>query len=342
MSSRKPQALLSNKTSKRRSRFSRQKTGKRVQLTQRDLIILRLLARYRFLRSTHLHALAGGKSHKRFVERLGDLYHECGYVDRPKQQWQAINARYMPTVYELARAGRAILEQYDNGQDAEPLITQKHRQEIARQYHHELMICDVLASIEIGTRADPTQRFIPWPEILASAQMPTSTRNAANPLAVAVSITYARPGTRQSHHFNRPLIPDALFGLEYSAGNKKQFRFFALEADRNTEPIVRSNPQKSSYFRKILQYREVVAGSLYKAQWGLPNLMVLTVTTNGRHRQNIMRLVDELASGSGNSYLLFKTMPSLAALESAPLPVGDMLTEPWQRAGHSDFLIDRP
>ena len=28
------------------------------------------------------------------IERLGHLYHEGGYVDRPAQQWQAFNARY--------------------------------------------------------------------------------------------------------------------------------------------------------------------------------------------------------------------------------------------------------
>ena len=268
--------------------MSRQKTGKRIQLTKRDLEILRLLSRYRYLRSTHLHVLAGGKSHKRFVERLGDLYHECAFVDRPRQQWQAINARYMPTVYNLDKAGRAVLQQYGAGPDGEPVLVQKHRHEIARQFHHELMICDILASIEIGTRADPALRFISWPEILANPKMPDATRNAAIPTAAEVSVTYAPPRTQKSYPFNRPLIPDALFGLEYAAGGKNQYRFFALEADRNTEPIVRNNPRQSSYFRKILQYREIARQSLHKTLWGLPNLFVLTVTTNDRHRQNIM------------------------------------------------------
>lgn len=321
--------------------MKRQKTGKRVQLTKRDLEIMRLLSRYRYLRSTHLHALAGGKSNKRFVERLGDLYHECAFVDRPRQQWQTINARYMPTVYELDKAGKQILEQYGVSPDTEAVITRKYQREITRQFHHELMICDILALIEIGTRADPTLRFISWPEILANPRMPEATRNAAIPLAADASITYAPPRSGKSYAFNRPLIPDALFGLEYTAGGKKQYRFFALEADRNTEPIVRNNPHQSSYFRKILQYREVIRRSTYKARWGLPNLMVLTVTTNDRHRQNIMRIVDELTAGSGNTHLLFKNLSSLASLENAPLPVGDILTDPWQRARQPDFFINR-
>ncbi len=316
--------------------MSRKRTGKRIRLTERDLEVFRLLTRYRFLRSTHLHAFAGGRSDKRFVERLGDLYHEGGYIDRPKQQWQAINARYMPAVYELGEAGRTVLAQYG----AAP--AGRHGRRLSRHYHHELMICDILSSIEIGARADPSLRFISWPEILASPKMPETTRSAARPMAARVPITHAALGAGKSHRMERPLLPDALFGLEYTARGTKQYRFFALEADRNTEPIVRSNLRQSSYLRKILQYREIVARSVYKTLWGLPNLLVLNVTINDRHRRNIMRLVDELTKGKGSTFLLFGTMPSLASLAQSPRPIQNILTRAWHRTGHPDFFIDRP
>lgn len=322
--------------------MSRRKTGKRISLTDRDLAILRLLNRYRFLRSTHLHVLAGGKSHKRFVERLGDLYHEGGYVNRPPQQWQAINARYMPAVYELGEAGKQLLTQYDAAPETGAALAHKQACGVGRQYHHELMVCDILSSVEIGVHADPALRFISWPEILASPKMPEATRNSARPMAAKVSIAYTVPRTRKAYRTDRQLVPEAIFGLEYTVGGKKQYRFFALEADRNTEPVVRGNLHQSSYLRKILQYREIAARSIYKTQWGLPNLLVLNVTTNDRHKQNIMGLVDELTGGRGSTSLLFKTMPSLASLEKAPLPVSDILTDAWHRAGHPDFFIDRP
>jgi hypothetical protein len=315
--------------------MSRKRTGKRIQLTERDLEVFRLLARYRFLRSTHLHALAGGRSYKRFIERLGNLYHEGGYIDRPKQQWQAINARYMPAVYELGEAGRTVLAQYG----AAPAGGHGHRP--SRHYHHELMICDILSSIEIGAHVDPSLRFISWPEILASPKMPETTRKAARPMAVRVPIIHPGFGTGKSHRIDRPLVPDALFGLEYTASGSKQYRFFALEADRNTEPIVRSNPRQSSYLRKILQYREIGARSVYKTLWGLPNLLVVNVTINDRHRMNIMGLVNELTKGKGCTFLLFGTIPSLGSLEQAPRPIPDILTGAWHRTGHPDFFIDQ-
>jgi hypothetical protein len=326
----------------RRSRMVRKPTGKRIELTQRDLQIFDLLTRYRFLRSTHLHALASGKSRKRFIERLGDLYHEGGYLERPDQQWQAINARYMPVVYELGAAGRTLLAQYGVGKDAVTMDSGWNGGRPGRHFQHELMICDILSSIEIGTRGDPRIRFISWPEIMANPKMPERTRRAAKPLAARVPVTYTPAGSRKAHRSDRALLPDALFGLEYRTRSAKKYRFFALEADRNTQPIVRRDLQQSSYLRKILQYREVIAQSAYKTLWGLPNLMVLTVTTNDRHRQNIMRLAHEVTAGKGSPVLLFNTMPSLTSLEKAPLPTPEFLTEPWLRVGHPDFFIERP
>jgi hypothetical protein len=317
-------------------------TGKRLHLTQRDLEIFQLLTRYRFLRSSHLQALVGGKSSKRFIERLGDLYHEGGYLDRPDAQWQTAKANYMPVVHALGRSGKEVLWRYGlerGGADGASGWTGGRP---GRHFQHELMICDILSSIEIGARADPRLRFISWPEILAHPKMAERRRQAPKPLAVRAPVTYSPPGSKKTHRSDRPLVPDALFGLEYRTRSGKQYRFFALEADRNTQPIVRRNLRQSSYLRKILQYREIVTQSIYRTQWGLPNLVVLNVTTSDRHRKNIMRLVQEVTEGNGSNVLLFKTMPSLTSLEKAPLPTPELLTGPWHRVGHPEFPIDRP
>lgn len=315
--------------------MSRTRTGRMIELTERDLRIFQLLARYRFLRSTHLFALVGGKSQKRFIERLGHLYHEGGYLNRPQQQWQAINARYMPAVYELGEMGWETLRR--NGFPDE--IPSAARQHVVRQYHHELMICDILSSIELGVRADPNLRFIPWQEILNSPKMPEATRYLPMPNAVPVSVSYTCPRTQTVYRSDKSLIPDAIFGIEYGGNDQKQYRFFALEADRNTEPVIRRNLDQSSYLRKILQYREIAVRAIYRAWWGLPNLLVLNVTTSTQHLLNLMSLIDELTAGNGSRQLLFKVMPPLASLESAPLAAPDMLASPWQRVGHGPLCI---
>src|SRR5271156_5031299 len=97
-------------TAIRRSRMRRRSTGKRIAITPRDIEIFRALGRYRYLRSTYLHALAGGASETRFKERLGDLFHE-GYLDRPAKQWEFARARYQPVVYELGEGARRVLSE---------------------------------------------------------------------------------------------------------------------------------------------------------------------------------------------------------------------------------------
>jgi hypothetical protein len=326
---------------KRRSRMRRVATRKRVQITPRDVEILRLLKRYRYLRSSFLHALVGGKSQKRFIERLGHLYHEGGYVDRPAQQWQAINARYMPAVYELGQAGERLLEALD-GESIRSQLARKGRQGAVRQFQHDLMICDIIASIEVGTRSTTGVRLVSWDEIMASPKMPRATREAPNPFAMPVSITYTCPDNAHPQRWEKPLIPDALFGIEYASRYSKTYRFFALEADRNTEPVVRGSPVQTSYLRKILQYRALAAGEVHRSHFGLPNLLVLTVTTNEQHMRNVMRCLLDVTKGDGDPAFLFKTMSSLNSLEVAPVPSPHIIVAPWDRVGRPHIRIDQP
>jgi len=58
----------------RKKRFRREPEG-RLQLTERDLAILRQVFRHRFLRSTHLQALMGGG--QGLLRRLAELYHHA-------------------------------------------------------------------------------------------------------------------------------------------------------------------------------------------------------------------------------------------------------------------------
>src|SRR5215470_9141771 len=106
-------------TCKRRSRMRRIKVGKRIELTERDIELFKLLNRYRYLRSTFLYAFVGGNSETHFKERLGHLYHDGGYIRRPEQQWQFANSRYMPVIYELDTKGEQVLrDQGLLGQDS--------------------------------------------------------------------------------------------------------------------------------------------------------------------------------------------------------------------------------
>jgi hypothetical protein len=253
----------------RRSRMRRTRTGKRIELTARDVEIFKLLSRYRYLRSTYIHAFVGGASETRFKERLGDLFHE-GYLDRPTQQWEFANARHMPVVHECGRAaGQALRACGMALEGANTLLADSPH----RQFLHSLMICEALASLDLAVRASPTLRLIGWPEILGRA--PEGTRSSPSPFRIPVpSGGY--------------LVPDGLFGIEYESGGTKAYRFFALEVDRGTMPIARLNPNQTSYLGKIGSYREIIVRQVHKTYLGLPNLLVLTLTTSQRRMTDII------------------------------------------------------
>lgn len=324
-------------SSRRRSRMRRQSRGKRIELSPRDIELFRLLDRYRYLRSTFLYAFLGG-NRKRFIERLGDLYHE-GYIGRPQQQWQFANARYMPAIYELDQKGEGVLREYGLRTDDSPLLT-KGRMGASRQFAHQLMIGDILASIELGVRENPDLRFIDWREILARA--PKETRNSANPFRIPCSISYDGPRSVSVQSTTMSLIPDAIFGLEYGGSTTKTYRFFVLEADRATMPVVRKNVEQSSYLKKLLGYRDIAARHLFRSKLGLPNFLVLNVTANMHRAKMMMASLHQLTGGKGSPLFLFRTIPTLGDSQRAPCPTSMLLTEPWERVGLPPFRIDQP
>jgi hypothetical protein len=303
-----------------------------IRLTERDLKILKLLQRYRYLPADYIHAFVGGQ-YNRFQERLGLLYREPNcFLERPGQQRQYFNANYRPLIYELDQRGEQALREFGFSDHTKAVAWLKRGREGHITFAHSLMICQALASIELGVRADTSLRFIPWKEI--HARMPEKVRTSKFSHCLPTNISHSIDG--KVHRSDKALMPDAVFGIEKEGvGN----RYFALECDRDHEPLVRSNLEQTSYLRKILQYQDVIKHGTYKKHWGLPNFLVLNLTTNDFHKDKIIDLVSELTGGKGATYLLFKSMPSLGDFAPPPAPDGHLLTQPWQRAGHADFLL---
>lgn len=298
----------------RRSRMCRVRSGKRISLTARDIAIFQALVRYRYLRSTYLHAFAGGASETRFKERLGDLFHE-GFIDRPEKQWEFADARCMPAVYEIGVRANRVLHEAGGGVAG---VTTFLASTAHRQFSHSLMICECLASIELEALATPYLRFIAWPEMLARA--PESTTLVTVPYRLPLSTGF--------------LVPDGLFGLEYQSEGKKTYRFFALEADRGTMPVARTDGTKTSYLAKLAGYQEAIARGLAKSHWGIPNLFVLTVTTSPARMADILGKFDPQSSGS---LFLFKSMEGRALVAPSPR----LLHEAWERPGLPSFGMNR-
>lgn len=253
----------------------------------------------------------------------------------PPQQRSYFNANYRPLIYELDCRGEQVLRELGRLDPTEALTWLRRGRESHTTFAHSVMICDALSSIELSIRQRPELRLIAWKEI--QARLPDTTRGSSLLHCLPVSISHTIRGA--VHCSSKALMPDAVFGIEYVGKGR---RFFALECDRDHEPVYRSNLTQTSYLRKILQYRQVTLEKTYETHWGLPNLMVLNLTTSELHKNKILALVTDLTGGRGNNYLLFKTMPSLGDFGPLPGVDGGLLTVPWQRAGHEPFNISQP
>ena len=137
------------------------------------------------------------------------------------------------------------------------------------QLLHQLMIIETLTDIELACLYAPNERFVPIDEILARA--PATTRDAPNPLSIAVTLrpNSAHPIIRSP--LEAHVIPDALYGIEYEMDGQKLYRFWALECER-TSPASRSTTVKSSTALKRAAYHAMIATKAFQGHWGIPNL----------------------------------------------------------------------
>lgn len=318
---------------KRNSRWSRPFVG-RVQITPRDLDYLQVLCENGPTRANALHQIVSpAVKQVQTKKRLLKLYGSPNaYVDRPEQQKENYNANYTCLIYDINKKGEELLITHGRISDEQRFWRVNRLRGTYRNFWHEVMIADIMASIRLGIQADPMLRYISWHQILTRA--PEATRRFDNPFKLPYSISH------NGQSLMSTLVPDAIFGIEFRRQPKSYYAFFALEADRNTMPVSRSNLKDNSYLRKILAYRSLVSAGTYRTHLGLPNLRVLTVTTNAVHQANIKKLVGDIAGKS--ELFLFKTLPSLGRAFNAPEPTPHIIAGAWERAGMDPIAINQP
>jgi hypothetical protein len=309
----------------RRSRLKAASTGKRVTPQERDLLWFSKLAEHGPLPSSFLLAFGrhSHKSEKRARERLTDLFNEGNtphggpYLVRPPQQFRTIDSRYNQLVHDLAPAGLAALKEQ----------RLRVRQARSGPWLHSFMASCITASIELACLEHDDVAYIPQSTILARAD---------TELRWPAKIADPKTGAR----FTKDLLPDAVFGLEYLTDQGSRFRFFAVEADRATEPATSSNFHRKSFERHLLQYQEYIERGGYREHLNLTApMLVLNVTSDAGRMERMLKVTGELFP-HGNSYQLFQTWEDFGPVFRPPMPASYLLGAPWRRAACPEFSID--
>ncbi len=310
----------------RRSRLRPTSTGKRVTANERDLLWFSKLAEHGPLPSSFLleYGKQTHKSEKRAKERLTDLFNEDRtphggtYLIRPPQQFRTIDSRYNQLVYDLAPAAKAALAA--QGSTVRPTRS--------GPWLHSFMVSCITASIELACLERNDIRYIPQSRILARAD---------TDLRWPTDIT--DPATGRS--YTKDLLPDAVFGLEYLTDQGSRFRFFAVEADRATEPATSSNFHRKSFERHLLQYERYIEAGGYREHLQLTSPMLVMNVTSDPNRMERMLKVTEERFPAGNSYQLFQTWGVFGPVFQPPPPNPQLLQSNWRRAGFENMALPR-
>jgi DNA-binding Lrp family transcriptional regulator len=305
--------------SSRLPRFKRASAVAAIQLTERDREIIRLVQRFRFVRSSHICSLIPG-SPQQLLRRLKLLYHH-GFLERPRAQldyYHKGGSRHL--VYGLGSKGPAFLRC-----DLDPGFGQvrwgeKNRAASRVFLEHALLVSDVMVAIELACRRTGIR-------LLTDRE-----------LVVADKIIGERPSFRWqvkiSNRRKLGVIPDYVFALDFKDQNGTGNRaFFFLEADRATMPVIRKNLSQTSFYRKLRAYEATWSQSIHQTQFGFHRFRVLTVTRSAERVKSLVNACSKLERGQGLFLFADRTL-----LEKP----GDMFLAVWQtgKEGQTVSLLD--
>ena len=229
-------------TKKFRPRFERSEPPA-LQITERDIDIIRRVHQHRFLRASHLTSLCQGSDIK-ITRRLGHLYH-AGYLDRPRAQLTYFSIENnRPLVYGLANKGAALLAEQDGVTPGRLDWHWKNKSVGQLFIDHTLSVADVMVAFELACRKRKDVDLIEQQDILSKAK--SGQAKAGKVPTFKATVQHKRKEIGLS------LVPDQVFGLAFP--KTRRGAYFFLEADRGTMPVVRSDLNQTSILRKLMTY----------------------------------------------------------------------------------------
>ncbi len=265
-------------SSKHRPRFERA-VPPHFQLTDRDIEIIRHIAEYRFLRSTHLSELLKAP-HKKICERLSHLYH-AGFLDRPRAQieYHHKGGGSQPIVYAVSNRGAGLFREYRGREQRQYDWQSKNRNAGHIFLNHALAISNFRVALRLAIQQRTDLTLLDGEELLAT--LPAATREAATPWGWNVRVLNAGVA-------DIAVIPDYAFALRDAHGKQ---RSYLVEIDRGTMPVERSSLDQTSVMRKLLAYEAGRQQQLHQSRFAWKNFRVLFITSTAERVRNIEQAI---------------------------------------------------
>ncbi|MFN7140207.1 MAG: replication-relaxation family protein [Limisphaerales bacterium] len=249
--------------------------------------IIRHVFKHRFLTSRQILMLVGG-SPQQLLRRLQLLYHHS-FLDRPKAQIDYYHrGGSHALIYGIGHRGAKMLEDSFGVPRRKVDWTAKNQNSKRLFLEHTILIADVMIGLELASRKNSKVRLIEQDTVLA--QLPAKFRKDADVCRWSVNLRH------QQKSVQLPAVPDKVFGLQ-STDDPQNISYFLLEADCGSMPVIRSNLNQSSFYRKLLAYHSTWKQGVFKDS--LRRFRVLTVTAKPGRLETLISAAGRLPDGQG-------------------------------------------
>jgi len=269
-----------------------------LRVGDREIKLLRALARYRFLSFPQLAALDGG-SPQNLTRRIRlMLLHEL--IAEPATETARLRLVTLPRVLALAKAGADLLATRDGASPDSRNLKKKNAKATTDLVAHTLDIAETMLGFEAHSRRLGLP-LVDYHDLLA--HFPAETRRTANPHALTVTQI-----TRND--VPRSVVPDRIFSVVAAADARHNF---LLEQDTGHMPVRRRKlTGTSSIAKKVYVYWHAWRTGEHTRRWGFQRFRVLFVT---RAEARITTMIDRTLeiTERPTGLFLFTTTELLAA-----------------------------
>ena len=281
-------------------------------VTPEVLEVLELLARYRYLRKSFLDGLLPNRS-KQGMNRTLKRMCDAGLIAKPRSQYRGYSSLYCCLIYEITQRGWQLLRDREIAHVTN--LIRARQDAPVKQFAHAMMICDALASIEIGVN-EAGHGFIPLGAILERTTEP-------QPMKLP-----CRVQGREER-----LMPDGLFGVRRNG----RAYFFALEAEHFNPVWPNKDLRRASFRKKAIAYDQIARAKPYQDRLKIPNMHYLFVfPTKARARNAYDRARQSLPKSNFLHRFYATSIPVQEELLKAPPPFPQLYRTAWLGSGRMD------
>lgn len=299
----------------------------RFQLTERDVEIVRFIARVRFASLQqivdYLALTEPTTSYQQVSRRVMGLF-DRSYIERPEQQYLQLRTS-SSLVYGLGKQGAHLLAAA--GFPIDPHLQWAGKSSRASNVHinHTIETTEALLAFEKACRALPGYRFLDHADLLTT--FPAPTRQLHDPFRLRITV--------QDGFKAVPLnvIPDRLCAIARPDGKRHNF---PLEIDRaNMSVDARTLTGKSSYRRKLTAYFAAWEQAKHAEQWAMQSFRVLSIVPSHARIENMLTMQVEKVTHGRVPNLFLYTTPQRIAEHGALSPI-------WRSAERDNISIIEP